>query len=214
MLESRTKPRDRLDPLTRLGADDWSGFRLRVVLMLMCASWKTACQIFLQATLLARDELTGSLVQVLLLAVGFEDGQGIILGAALGNQPEMHYGWRRLMACRACRLLSLGMGRLLGYAAVEVDEVPDGALQPEFIRPSESFMAMQERSVYVCNSPKTPRTSSPAETAGSPMQTHRSASSDFEATLLRRTGRRCAAPAVPSASHRGSAPTIPAAPLI
>ena len=38
----------------------------------MFCAWKTACQIFLQATLLARDELTGSLVQVLLLAVGFE----------------------------------------------------------------------------------------------------------------------------------------------
>ena len=182
--------------------------------MLMCASWKTACQIFLQATLLARDELTGSLVQVLLLAVGFEDGQGIILGAALGNQPEMHYGWRRLMACRACRMVSLGMGRLLGYAAVEVDEAPDGALQPEVIRPSESFRAMQERSLYVCHSPKPPRTSSPADTPGSPAQTHRSASSDFDATLLRRTARRCAAPAVQSASHRGTAPTIPAAPLI
>ena len=55
----------------------------------------------LQATLLSRDELTGSLVQVLLLAITFEDGQGLILLAVLANQPAMHYGWSWLCELRA-----------------------------------------------------------------------------------------------------------------
>jgi hypothetical protein len=81
------------------------------VLLLMFCAWKTACQIFLQATLLARDELTGSLVQVLLLAVGFEDGQGLILFAVVANQPVMHYGIQRL--CDCCQPARLG-----AYSAV------------------------------------------------------------------------------------------------
>ena len=58
-----------------------------------------------QATLLSRDELTGSLVQVRLLAITFEDGQGLILLAVLASQPAMHYGWSwlcELMAACAC----------------------------------------------------------------------------------------------------------------
>ena len=57
----------------------------------------------LQATLLSRDELTGSLVQVLLLAITFEDGQGLILLAVLANQPVMHYGWTWLCELRSTR---------------------------------------------------------------------------------------------------------------
>ena len=54
-----------------------------------------------QATLLSRDELTGSLVQVRLLAITFEDGQGLMLLAVLANQPAMHYGWSWLCELRA-----------------------------------------------------------------------------------------------------------------
>lgn len=60
----------------------------------------------LQATLLSRDELTGSLVQVLLLAITFEDGQGLILLAVLANQPVMHYGWSWLCELRSTRACS------------------------------------------------------------------------------------------------------------
>ena len=45
-------------------------------------------------------------MQVRLLAITFEDGQGLMLLAVLANQPAMHYGWswlcEQLRAACAC----------------------------------------------------------------------------------------------------------------
>lgn len=85
----------------------------------------THCTPSAQATLLSRDELTGSLVQVLLLAITFEDGQGLILLAVLANQPAMHYGWSWLCECGRCAPLGRLFNCLLGYAAIATDEPPE-----------------------------------------------------------------------------------------
>ena len=76
-------------------------------------------------------------MQVLLLAVTFEDGQGLLLLAVLANQPAMHYGWSWLCEWRAGRCATLG--RLLSYSTVATDEPPETETDTQALR------AMQER---------------------------------------------------------------------
>ena len=110
------------DALTRLKAADGGGNGanggangggggppgavLQVGVLSVCVAWKSVCLMCLQGILLAHDELTGTLMQVLMLAVSIEDGQGVLL-ALLLRTTGRHPTGLRACARALCRLLAL-----------------------------------------------------------------------------------------------------------
>ena len=110
------------DALTRLKAADGGGNGanggangggggppgavLQVGVLSVCVAWKSVCLMCLQGILLAHDELTGTLMQVLMLSVVFEDGQGVLL-ALLLRTTGRHPTGLRACARALCRLLAL-----------------------------------------------------------------------------------------------------------
>ena len=82
------------------------GAVLQVGVLSVCVAWKSVCLMCLQGILLAHDELTGTLMQVLMLAVSIEDGQGVLL-ALLLRTTGRHPTGLRACARALCRLLAL-----------------------------------------------------------------------------------------------------------